>query len=186
MPTAIALIHRLYAADQQERAGHAAFDAERFRALRENDAARRAALRRILVVREVNDGLSLYRAAMVFLHGESLEDIDAAHRLALRSAEAGYRPARWLAASSMDRWLMYQGLPQKYGTQVVSDGKRQRLWHFEPTTTDEMRREWDVPVLSWLQGEAERITREEPVPPVDNAPAWQQDGIARWKEAGDW
>jgi hypothetical protein len=36
------------------------------------------------------------------------EDAKQAHVLALRSSELGYRPARWLAAASYDRWQMYQ------------------------------------------------------------------------------
>jgi glycine oxidase len=34
---------------------------------------------------------------------------------------------------------MYQGKPQKYGTQFVPDGKRWRLWDVDPTTTDAER-----------------------------------------------
>ncbi len=186
MPTAIALINRLYVADQQERSNLSPVERGAYLKLRENDARRREQLRHILETREVNDGTALYRAAMVFHHGETFQDIDTAYRLALRSAEAGYRPARWLAASAQDRSLMYQGLPQKYGTQIVPDGKRQRIWHMDPSTTDAERREWDVPVLAKLEAEAERITREEPVPPIDTAPEWLQSGIKRWQDAGDW
>jgi hypothetical protein len=186
MPTAIALINRLYVADQTERSNHPSFGTDAYLALRERDAQRRAELKQILATREVNDASALYRAAMIFQHGEALEDIDAAHRLATRAADAGYRPGRWLAACARDRWLMYQGLPQKYGTQIVPDGKRQRVWHWDPATTDAERRAADVSTLAELNAEAERITRLEPVPPEESAPDWLKAGIEKWKAAGEW
>ncbi|MBL8515055.1 MAG: hypothetical protein JNJ55_13770 [Betaproteobacteria bacterium] len=186
MPTAISLINRLFVADQNERAQHPTFGTEDYLKLRDNDARRRAELRHILTTREVNDAMALYRAAMVFQHSDGVEDIDAAHHLALRSADAGYRPARWLAASARDRWLMYQGLPQRYGTQIVPDGKRQRVWHCDPATTDAERQAWDVSPLADLQREAERVTAAEPVPSLDEAPDWLKTGIEKWKALGEW
>ncbi|MBL8521049.1 MAG: hypothetical protein JNK75_10290 [Betaproteobacteria bacterium] len=186
MPTAIALINRLFTADQDERINHPAFGTEPYLKLRENDARRRDQLREVLARREVNDGLALYRAAMIFQHGETLDEIDTAYRLAMRASEAGNRSARWLAACARDRWLMYQGLPQQYGTQFVPDGKRQRLWHVDPATTDAERRAWDVSSLAELAVEADRLTRAEPVPLLDSAPEWLKAGVEKWKAAGEW
>ena len=45
--------------------------------------------------------------------------------------------ARWLAAATYDRWQMYQGQPQKYGTNFIYDGREHRLWEVLPDTTDE-------------------------------------------------
>jgi hypothetical protein len=58
---------------------------------------------------------------------------------ALFAADRGYAPARWRAAASYDRWCMYEGRRQKYGTQFVPDGVRYQLWDVEPATTDAER-----------------------------------------------
>jgi hypothetical protein len=86
-----------------------------------------------------------------------------------------------MAAAAYDRWLMYQGKPQKYGTQYVSDGKRQRLWDVEPSTTDLERAEWDVPALVDQTRKAEEATRIDPPGPIgEDAPQWLKDAIRRW------
>jgi transposase len=61
-----------------------------------------------------------FHAAMVFQHGETLDDFWRAHELAKRGAELGHPNCRWLTAAAYDRWLMNQGKPQKYGTQYTS------------------------------------------------------------------
>ncbi|MBO0777659.1 MAG: hypothetical protein J2P37_02420 [Ktedonobacteraceae bacterium] len=70
-------------------------------------------------------GEDYFHAAMIFQHGERLEDYWQAHELAKQAVAQGYRPAAcWFVAASYDRWLMHQGKPQKYGTQyrVDADG----------------------------------------------------------------
>jgi TPR repeat protein len=125
-----------------------------------------------------------YHAACIFQHGDEPEDAWQAYELALEAARQGHRPARWLAAAAHDRWLMYQGKPQKYGTQYVSDGKRQRLWDVEPATTDAERAEWDVAPLVDQLRKAEEATRDHPPIPVgDDAPQWLRDAIRRWHAA---
>lgn len=81
---------------------------------------------------------------MIFQHGDTLDDYWMAHTLAKRSAEMGHNPGRWLAAAALDRWLLNQGKPQKYGTQFYSDGKSWRLLKLDPDTTDAERAEWNV------------------------------------------
>jgi hypothetical protein len=90
-----------------------------------------------------------YRAAMVFQHGEALEDIETAHALALRAVELrpDYREARWLAAAALDRQLMMKGLPQKYGTQYKRIHGRFELYPVDPSTSDVERSLWAVPTL---------------------------------------
>jgi hypothetical protein len=69
-----------------------------------------------------------FHAALIFQHGDTLEDIWQAHELARKAAEMGatkamgYKDSLWLAAAALDRWLMYQGKPQKYSTNFVPDG----------------------------------------------------------------
>lgn len=177
-------IATLYRADQAERCPHPAHGTPAYRALRERDAARRARVREILRGKKALTRLSRYRAAMILQHGDEIEDIALAHTLARAAADAGYAPARWLAAASLDRWLMYQGKPQKYGTNIVPDGKRQRVWDVDPATTDIERAEWDVPPLAEMQRRAEALTRGEPIPTMQDAPDWLKEAVRRWYPVG--
>jgi hypothetical protein len=184
MPTAVSLIRRLFEADQAARIDRPRDGTANDAGLREADAERRRQLRTLLAHKEVNDPLSLYRAAMVFQHGDQIDDIDTAHRLAMRAAEQGFEPARWLAAAALDRWLMYRGRPQRFGTQIVPDGVRYRVWDVDPATSDEERRRWNVAPLSQVRAEAERQTREQPMPAMDDLPVWLREAIERWKAEG--
>lgn len=56
--------------------------------------------------------------------------------------------AKWLAAASKDRSLMWQGKPQLYGTQFKRVDNRWVLWEVDPTVTDEERAKWNVPPLA--------------------------------------
>jgi hypothetical protein len=85
--------------------------------LKHSDAMRKARTLNMMSKGEVNTFLDLYRAAVILLHGSEPKDFLTAHRLAVLSAIQGHRPARWLAASALDRYLMAMGQPQTYGTQ---------------------------------------------------------------------
>jgi hypothetical protein len=87
---------------------------------------------------------------------------------------------RRLAAAAYDRWCMYEGRSQKYGTQLVPDGVAYRLWDLDPATTDAERAQWDVPPLAEQLRRAEAMTRSEPQPPLDRAPEWMKAALARW------
>ncbi|MDQ6669422.1 MAG: hypothetical protein M3069_01430 [Chloroflexota bacterium] len=127
--------------------------------------------RRRRVKHLLKDGLleapqDYYHAAMVLQHSLVVADYWQAHQLALRAVELGYTQARWLAAATLDRWLMRQGKPQKYGTQytmvgarwkVWAWGKRFRLWDVDPATTDAERAEWGVPALEFARERAATV-----------------------------
>jgi hypothetical protein len=53
---------------------------------------------------------------------------------------------------------MYEGRPQRYGTQFVPYGVRHRLWDVEPATTDEERAAWAVPPLAEQLRRADELT----------------------------
>ena len=149
--------------------------------MRKRDAERRRRLQSIVGSGGLKEPEDYYRSAWILNHGESVEEIWQAHTLAKRAAELRFRQARWLAAASYDRWLMYQGKPQKYGTQIVPDGKRQRVWDVEPATSDAERAEWDVPSLAEMNRRAEEVTSQETMPPMDDAPDWLKDAVVRWR-----
>jgi hypothetical protein len=176
-------VSELYAADRRERVKHPAFGTPAYWAMRERDKQRRERVTELTADGKLRTPQDFYHAAWVLNHGDTPDDSWQAHTLAVRGAELGYAPARWLAAASYDRWLMYQGKPQKYGTQYVSDGRRQRLWDVEPATTDAERAAWDVPPLAEQQRKADEATRNhpvEPLPPAEELPQWLRDALTRW------
>ena len=109
-------IEELHAADQKDRENvySSAKDVE---ALKGRDLERRRELQELIARGEVNTQNDLYRAAVIFLHGAEPKDFLTAHRLSVIASIQGHRNARWLAAASLDRFLMSIGLPQTYGTQ---------------------------------------------------------------------
>jgi hypothetical protein len=182
-------LHTLFLADQSERNDHPEYDTPEYWRLRERDATRRHRVSEMLAEGGLAAPEDYYHAALIFQHGESVEDIWQAHELAQRAVDMGattstcYKDSRWLAAAALDRWLMYQGRPQKYGTQFVSDGKRHRLWDLDPATTDEERAESNVPPLEEQLKRAELLTREHPQSGFDKdkAPWWLQEALLRWE-----
>jgi TPR repeat protein len=178
-----AALAKLYAEDRREHADVPPLDTPEYRALRERDRRRRERAAELLAGLEASGAASsddLYHAAWLFNHGDQPAEARRAHELAREAAERGHRPARWLAAAAYDRWCMYEGQPQRYGTQFVPDGVRHRLWDVDPATTDEERAAWDVPPLAEQLRRADELTRSQPQPSMEEAPAWLTAAIARW------
>jgi tetratricopeptide (TPR) repeat protein len=100
-----------------------------------------------------------YRAAMIFQHGEKPEEYDHAHEWCLKALELDpdHPMARWLAAASKDRALMWRGKPQLYGTQFKKVEEKWILWEVDPSISDEERVRWDVPPLSVARKRAEQL-----------------------------
>ena len=106
-----------------------------------------------------------YRAAMVFQHGRTAEDIALAHSLAtiawrLDSSHVG---ARWLTAAAWDRLLMRKKRPQWYGTQFTknSDSGKWELYQVdEDAVSDQERERMGVPPLSAARERANRLNAE--------------------------
>lgn len=171
----------LYQADRGEHANVPENGTPPYKALRQRDRQRRERVAELVAAGALETGEDYFHAAHLFQHGDSPADAWEAHTLALKAVERGHRRARWLAAAAFDRWRMYQGEPQKYGTQYVSDGQRQRLWDVEPSTTDAERAEWDVPPLAEQQRKAEEATRNHPPLPVgEDVPDWLKNALKRW------
>ena len=175
-------LKRLYDEDLREHASAPPCGTPAYTAMRERDRARRERAAALIAAGLLDAAEDFFHAARLFQHGDTPED---ACTLALRSAQMGHRPARWMAAAAYDRWRMYQGKPQKYGTQYVSGGRRQRLWDVEPGTTDEERAAWDVPQLAEQERKAEEATRLHPPTPVpEDAPPWLREALLRWEADG--
>ena len=149
--------------------------------LRKRDLQRREKVRRILRDDVNLDARDLYHAAWILNHGDQPEEAELAYRLARQSHELGNADGKWLSAAALDRWLMYSGLPQKFGTQIVPDGQRYRLWDYDTNTTDEERARYNVLPLAQLEQRAARDSGEMPQPPLNDAPAWLRQAVERWR-----
>jgi hypothetical protein len=172
----------LYTADRQERINQPRMGTSEYTAMRERDRQRRLRAAAILETLASPAAADLYHAALLFQHGDEVEDAWRAYELAGAAAEQGEARARWLTAAAYDRWLMYQDKPQKYGTQYVADGVRHRLWDVDPSTTDAERAAWNVPPLAEQLRKAEEATRSDPPQPInpDDAPWWLMQALRRW------
>ncbi|NJM08691.1 hypothetical protein HC891_24645 [Candidatus Gracilibacteria bacterium] len=126
------------------------------------DAARRQRVSELMDVGALRTGEDFLHAAFIFQHGSALEDYWQAHELALQAVDLGHpHPARWLAAAAYDRWLMHQGLPQKFGTQYLMRAGRWSLYEVDPLTSDEERGRWNVPSLAVAVQRADEMNRSE-------------------------
>lgn len=179
----------LYAADRQERVDQPKVNTPAYKTMRRRDLERRERVMEIVAAGQVHTAEDYYQAAWIMNHGDTPDDAGNAHMLARRASELGYRPARWLAAATYDRWQMYQGKPQKYGTNYFYDGRRDQLWEVDPETTDEERAAWDVPPLAEQLRKAEEaskhqipMTESEWKEYVTNAPEWLKEALKRWRK----
>lgn len=119
------------------------------------DAARRKRVGELLDAGALQSGDDYYHAAFVFQHGDAPSDYLKAHALALLAVSRGKKSATWIAAATLDRYLMAIGQPQIYGTQFT---KRDDGWSQEPyqreLLSDALREASRVPPIA--QQERER------------------------------
>jgi len=142
-------LESLYKGDQADREHGPNADID-WQAVSNRDAERRARVREIVEKGGATTSADYYHAAMVYQHGTEVPEYDEAHRLAMKAAELDpeNKAAKWLAAASKDRSLMWQGKPQLYGTQFKKVDGKWVLWDVDPSITDEERAKWNVPPLA--------------------------------------
>jgi hypothetical protein len=126
------------------------------------DKKRRTEVAQIMARGEVRTAEDFYNAAMVFQHGESIDDIRLAYSLASISAalDPANKQARWLTAAAWDRIMMRAGQPQWYGTQFTKPIGAQKFELYkidESAVTDEERARLGVPPLSEAKAKAATI-----------------------------
>lgn len=141
----------LFDADQADRK-KVYKDQEAVRGLERRDEKRRAAVLEMAAAGDVSTSNDLYRAGVILLHGAQAPDYLTAHRWAVIAAINGHRPARWLAAAALDRFLMTAGRPQVYGTQFErseeEDRYQVRLPIDDSTLLAFEKQFFDVPALA--------------------------------------
>ena len=140
LPDSIEL-KKIYDEDQGDR--NPRTGAVDWKAVGPRDAARRRRVRELIEHNGVRTGKDYERAAMVFQHGDTPEDILLAHVLAVTAIGKGNKDARWLAAAALDRYLHRLGQSQIFGTQFTNkDVSKADGWTMEP-----YNRELLAPVL---------------------------------------
>ena len=149
----------IYEADQAARSKPAEID---WTVLLPEDRKRRERVMELLRTGEVRAAEDYHHAAMVFQHGESLDDIRLAHALStiamsLAPDETRYR---WLTAASWDRIMTTQLQPQWYGTQFQSDDTGMFLYPLaDGAVSDDERRAMQVPTLAETGVRLQEIAR---------------------------
>lgn len=92
-------------------------------------------------------GRDHFRAAVVLAESNDPKDWSLAASLGAKAAELGEPLGLRAAAEAIDKDLVSQGLPQRYGTQFAWDPQlgRWKLHPLDPTTTDAERASMGVP-----------------------------------------
>jgi hypothetical protein len=106
--------------------------------------------RRLVEERRVTKPEDAVYAAAILIDSNDVSDLALARDLALDAAEAGDDRGLWLGAEATDRWLMEQGLPQRYATQYVYSPitRTWSLYAWDPRTTDAERTAMGVATLA--------------------------------------
>ena len=115
------------------------------------DRARLSRVKELYLQKRLQTASDYYHGAMILQHGDAPEDFLLAHEFCVLAISKGKndKEARWLAASSEDRFLMNIGRPQRFGTQFHSEGNGPfRLYTVDSGVTDETRREMGVHSLA--------------------------------------
>lgn len=107
----------IFAADQADR--HGGLNSER---MMKADAARQKETAALLAADKLSSAADDEAAAFVFQHGSTVESFLLAHTLAMTAMAKGRTQAAWIAAASLDRYLVSSGQPQIFGTQFLWTG----------------------------------------------------------------
>ncbi len=117
--------------------------------LKARDKTRRTQTHQFVTDGQLTEAIDYYHAALIFQHGDTVEDYEQAHHLAREAMNRGYEPAKWMFASTFDRWQLSKGKPQIYGTQFVLNaaGEWQLAEPLDRSLPDEERQKYNVPAL---------------------------------------
>lgn len=149
-------LRELYEADQNAREADAQTDWGKIQAA---DRARRNAVLGLLQAGQLQAAEDLFRAALIFQHGDCSDHYALAADLAWRAHESGYNGAGTLYAAALDRHRMSNGQFQIYGTQFVYGwDSRFHLCPVVGDVTDEERLGLGMPTLAEKRAEADELT----------------------------
>ena len=122
-------------------------------ALARRDDERERRVKELYAADQLRTGPDYYNAAMILQHALTPDDFLLCHDLCVVAIGKGEPRAKWLAAASMDRFLVSIGRPQRFGTQygAARPGFPIRLSPVDATVTDRLRMELGVPPLAELK-----------------------------------
>jgi hypothetical protein len=126
------------------------------------DEAREIRVKELMSSGSLKSGADYFHAAMVLQHAVTPDDYLLAHDLCVIAIGKGEPQAKWLAAASLDRFLVSVGRPQRYGTQFGSKRIHQpmRLAPVDPTVPDSIRAEMNVPPLDEAKKREAKMVEE--------------------------
>ncbi|WP_443750826.1 hypothetical protein [Asticcacaulis solisilvae] len=127
----------IFKADQDARKNGMAGDWAKIGA---DDAQRRQQTAELLKAGALQSGDDFLHAAFVFQHGSTPEDYMLAHVLATVAVARGQGEATWIAAATLDRYLMAEKQPQIFGTQFGKQNGQD--WTQEPYNRTPCARTW--------------------------------------------
>lgn len=98
----------------------------------------------------ITEPADYYHAAIVLLHGETIEEFATALYFARTATQRHDHRAWAVIAASWDRLLIAKHQPQRFGTQFIRINGRWSLGEIDPSVNDAERAFYGVPPL-WVQ-----------------------------------
>jgi hypothetical protein len=161
--TANTELQKLEEADQADRApGSNKIDWD---IVGKHDLARRARAAEILKAGDVRTADDYFNAALIFQHGDAVEDTELALALATTAVriDSNNKDARILTAQAWDRILVKRGKPQWYGTQFFKN-KASGKWEMSPTdptvVTEAQREAMGIPTIAETQAHLDALNHK--------------------------
>lgn len=153
-------LEKLYAEDQADR-NSASINTD-WEAISIRDEQREIRVKQLLSTGSLGGGAEYYHAAMILQHASTPDDYLLAHDLCVIAISKGEQKAKWLAAASMDRFLVSVGRSQRFGTQFLSNKSYRppRLVQVDPNVSDALRQEFDVPTLASAKKQEAEMEKE--------------------------
>jgi hypothetical protein len=121
-------LKKLFEEDQAERMPGPGKNID-WEAVSQRDEAREARVKELLRSGALHSGADFYHAAMILQHAVDADDYLLAHDLCVIAIAKGEERAKWLAAASLDRFLLAIGRQQRFGTQFTANVRfNRRVW----------------------------------------------------------
>lgn len=127
-----------------------------------SDAERENATRKLLARGKLQSARDFEEAAVIFQHSRTPGDYLLAHTLALIAVSKGDTNAVWIAAATLDRYLMSSGKPQIYGTQFLTPpgGRATQEPYNRTLISDTLRKQLGVPSLKEQEQQLKKFQQQ--------------------------
>jgi len=124
------------------------------------DQQHREAVFDYLVAGAITEPRDMYHAALILQHADPTSCTECyllAYKLSLAALAQGLEEARSMAPLNIDRYLIFTGRPQKFGTQSNIDSVGHYfLYPVDTLTSDSERAVWGLPPLDSIKASLER------------------------------